>query len=342
MLISWNVTRACNQKCLHCYRDAGAADANELDTDEGVALIGEIARAGFKVLVLSGGEPLLRQDIGTLIAAAGERGLRPVLGTNGTLLSRDVARKLKRAGLVRAGISLDDIAPRGHDSFRGDEGAWEKGRAAMRACKEEGLEFQIHTTVTRHNWKEIEQITDLAVSLGAKAHHVFFLVPTGRGCSIGEDAITPAQVEELLRRLLEKQRGLNIEIKPVCAPQFVRIAAEIGQPTRFTQGCLAGISYCCVLPGGDVHPCPYLPIKVGNVRETPFGQLWQQDPNFQKLRSQRYSGRCGGCIHRVSCGGCRARAWATSGDYMEEDDGCIFSQRGTRADLRNGGEGDGA
>ncbi len=342
MLISWNVTRACNQRCLHCYRDAGVADADELDTDESVALTGEIARAGFKILVLSGGEPLMRQDIEALIAAAGDNGLRPVLGTNGTLLSKDVARRLKRAGLSRAGISLDSIAPPGHDSFRGDEDAWEKGVAAMRACKDESLEFQIHTTVTRNNWKEIGEISDLAVKLGAKAHHVFFLVPTGRGCSIEEDAITPAQVEELLRELLKKQQGLGIEIKPVCAPQFVRIAAEIGQPTRFTQGCLAGISYCCVLPNGDVHPCPYLPIKVGNVRETLFSQLWRKDPHFQKLRGQRYSGRCGECIHRVSCGGCRARAWASSGDYMGEDDGCIFSQQDVRADLRNGGEGDGA
>jgi len=174
MIISWNTTKVCNLRCEHCYRDAGDKDPQELTTEEGKALLGEIAKAGFKVIILSGGEPLMRSDIFELIAHARSAGLRPVIGSNGTLFTSDIVRRLKASGIVRAGISLDSIDPLVHDAFRRQAGAWQATVNAMRICKEEGLDFQVHTTVTKQNFNSVVDITDFAIKLGARAHHVFF------------------------------------------------------------------------------------------------------------------------------------------------------------------------
>jgi len=325
MIISWNTTKACNLKCEHCYRDAGAKDPHELNTIEGKSLLEEIAKAGFKIVILSGGEPLLRKDIFQLITHAKSLRLRPVLGTNGILIAPEVARKLKQAGLSRAGISLDSVHPEVHDEFRREKGAWKKTIEAMRICKEEGLDFQVHTTVTKRNYQEITEITDLVYDLGAVAHHVFFLIPTGRGKEINSVFISAQDIQEVLEKILNKQKRMSMELKPVCAPQFIPLSRKMGMDLRFQRGCLAGISYCCILPNGDVHPCPYLPIKVGNAREEKFSFIWKNSDIFLKLRSLRYSGACALCANKNSCGGCRARAFYYSGDYMAQDSDCVFA-----------------
>lgn len=322
MIISWNTTKACNLKCEHCYRDAGGRDPDELSTAEGKALIEEIAKAGFKILILSGGEPLLRRDIFELIRHAAACGVRPVLGTNGALFTREIVSELIAAGVCRAGISLDSIDSRKHDAFRKQEGAWEATVNGMKLCREGGLDFQVHTTVTKRNYQEITAITDFVAGLGAKAHHVFFLVPTGRGKSLSDVFIGREEIKEVLGKVLKKQEELSIEIKPVCAPQFIPIAKAMGIQTRFKQGCLAGTSYCCILPNGDVHPCPYLPLKAGNVRAEKFSAIWSTSGIFLKMRSAEYSGTCGRCAHRNACGGCRARAFHEYGDYMAQDPDC--------------------
>lgn len=323
MIISWNTTRACNLSCVHCYRDAGAAEAGELTTAEGKKLLGEIARAGFKIMVFSGGEPLIRPDIYELIAHARQAGLRPVLGTNGTLIAPDTAARLKAAGAACAGISLDSRDRDKHDKFRGYAGAWDETMRGIAACRGAGLPFQLHTTVLDWNEAEVTAITDLAVELGAVAHHIFFLVPTGRGRDIAETSLKTKQYEALLERILAKQAEVPIELKPTCAPQFMRIAREKGIPTRFSKGCLAGTSYCVVLPNGDVHPCPYLPLKAGNVREAPFDAIWRDSALFGELRVQPLKGGCGRCGYGEICGGCRARAYYYSGgDYLAEEPWC--------------------
>ena len=323
MIISWNTTRACNLSCVHCYRDAGAAESGELTTAEGMKLLEEIARAGFKIMVFSGGEPLIRPDIYELIGYARKLGLRPVLGTNGILITQQSAARLKEAGAACAGISLDSCDKAKHDWFRGYEGAWEETLKGIAACREVGLPFQIHTTVMNWNEEEVTAITDLAVELGAVAHHIFFLVPTGRGKHIEETPLKTQQYEALLERILAKQAEVPIELKPTCAPQFMRIAKQKGIPMRFTKGCLAGTTYCVILPGGDVHPCPYLPLKAGNVREAPFDAIWRDSALFDELRHQPRKGGCGRCGYGDICGGCRARAYYYSdGDYLAEEPWC--------------------
>lgn len=324
MIISWNTTQACNIKCLHCYRDAGTKLADELTTAEGKKLLTGIAAAGFKIMIFSGGEPLLRPDILELIAFARNLGLRPVLGTNGTLIDANMAGELKKAGLAVAGISIDSQNKERHDWFRQSPGAWEETMSGIEACRSAGLSFQIHTTVTNWNENEVTDITDLAVKLGAIAHHIFFLVPAGRGKDIEETTLKTQQYESLLERILEKQAAVPIELKPTCAPQFMRIARQKNISMRFSKGCLAGTTYCVILPNGDVQACPYLPLKAGNVRQTPFEELWQDNPLFRELRGEQLKGRCGNCGYSGICGGCRARAYYyADGDFMAEEPWCL-------------------
>lgn len=332
MILSWNVTKACNLKCVHCYRDAGKRAKNELSTVEGKALISEIAKAGFKILIFSGGEPLLRDDIFDWIETAAALGIRPVLGTNGTLLDLKKSSRLLKSGLCRAGISLDAADPVLHDRFRKKKGAWDKAVEAMQNCRTAGLEFQVHTTLARHNLSFIDQITNLACILGARAHHVFFLVKTGRGKDLGKDFLSREEYQQALTRLVRRQPEIGIELKPVCAPQFVPLSKREKIPVRFERGCLAGIRYCCILPDGAVAPCPYLPLIADHVRKTPFSEIWNSNPLFQELRGSRYGGSCGLCMDRDSCSGCRARAYAVSGDFMREDPECFLREHEKRTE----------
>lgn len=329
MIVSWNTTNACNLSCKHCYRDAGVRADDELSTAEGLGLIDGIAGAGFKIMIFSGGEPLMREDIHQLIRYAVKRGLRPVLGSNGTLISRQVAIGLKKSGVAAIGISLDSVNADKHDHFRGCPGAWQKAIEGMAACGEAGLSFQVHTTVVNWNSNGIGDITELAFKAGAVAHHLFFLVPTGRGTDIENETLQADRYETLLTEIMENQRRISIEIKPTCAPQFMRIASQLGVSTRFSRGCLAGTSYCIISPVGNVQPCAYLDVSAGNVRERLFSEIWRDNPVFNKLRTMEYSGGCGPCSYRKICGGCRARALYYYGDYMAGEPWCSYgSNRG--------------
>ncbi|MGR6836258.1 putative heme d1 biosynthesis radical SAM protein NirJ2 [Syntrophomonas erecta] len=329
MLVSWNSTNQCNMFCDHCYRDAGARLSEELTTDEAKKLIRELVEAGFKIMIFSGGESLMRPDIYELGKYATEQGLRAVLGTNGTLISPEVARDLKKAGFMAAGVSLDSLVPAKNDAFRKMERASELAVEGMKNLHQAGLPFQVHTTVMDWNVAELEDITDFAVEIGAMAHHVFFLVPTGRGANIEEEALRVAQYEKTIHRLMDKQKQISIEIKPTCAPQFIRIADQKDMKLRFSKGCLAGISYCIISPRGDVQPCAYLNIPLGNVRERSFNDIWQNSPLLKELRTMDYQGKCGLCQYRQRCGGCRARAYYYSkGNYMAEDTWCLYRPGG--------------
>lgn len=326
MIVSWNTTNRCNLTCSHCYRDAGERLQEELDTREAMGLLDEIARAGFKIMIFSGGEPLIREDIYELIEYAASLGLRPVVGSNGTLITPEVAGRLKKAGTAAVGISLDSLDPIKHDQFRGYKGAFRDTVLAMKNCRDIGLRFQIHTTVMDWNRDEIVKVTDFSVAMGGSAHHIFFLVPTGRGEKIKEEMLNSREYEELLTAIMRKQQTVNIEVKPTCAPQFIRIAEEIGTKVRFSRGCLAGISYCIINPKGEVQPCAYLTEIAGNVRETPFDVIWKDSQLLNELRTLKYKGSCGVCKYQSSCGGCRARAaYYNDGDYMAAENLCKYS-----------------
>ena len=295
MIVSWNTTNACNMYCDHCYRDAGCKAEEELSTAEAKTLLEQIARANFKIMIFSGGEPLMRTDIVELVAYATSLGLRPVFGTNGTLITLEMAQKLKDAGAMGMGISLDSMDKEKHNQFRKFPGAWEGAVQGMRNCRAVGLPFQIHTTVMEWNNHELEALTDFAVAEGAVAHHFFFLVPTGRAKTIEAESLRAEAYEETLTRIMKKQQQVDIELKPTCAPQFLRIADQMGLKTRFRRGCLAGTAYCIISPKGKVQPCAYLNMELGDVRQTPFDEIWKNSPVLNKLRTMEYSGGCGSC-----------------------------------------------
>jgi putative heme d1 biosynthesis radical SAM protein NirJ2 len=331
MHLSWNVTNQCNMLCEHCYRDAGTRLEDELSTEEGKKLIREIKAAGFQMMIFSGGEPLMRKDLFELGSYASSLGLRPVLGTNGTLIDREAAQNLKEAGFLAAGISIDSLDPLKNDSFRKLEGAFNRTLEGIENLKTVGIGFQIHTTVMDWNVGELENIADFTAQIGARAYHVFFLVPTGRAVNIEEEALRVAEYEKTLARLMEKQKQMEIEIKPTCAPQFIRVADKKGLNLRFSKGCLAGVSYCIINPRGFVQPCAYLEMSLGNVRERPFDQIWRENQVLNELRTMDYKGKCGICDYREKCGGCRARAFLYSkGDYMAEDEWCLYRPPGAR------------
>ena len=328
MIVSWNVTNACNMYCDHCYREAGCKAEEELSTAEAKTLLEQIARANFKIMIFSGGEPLMRPDIVELVAYAKKLGLRPVFGTNGTLITLEMAQKLKAAGAMGMGISLDSMDAAKHNEFRKFPNAWEGAVQGMRNCRAVGLPFQIHTTVMDWNSHEIEAITDFAVAEGAVAHHFFFLVPTGRAKTIEAESLRAEEYEDTLTRIMKKQQEVDIELKPTCAPQFLRIADQMGIKTRFRRGCLAGTAYCIISPRGKVQPCAYLNMELGDVRKTPFDEIWKNSEVLNKLRTLEYSGGCGTCKYKHACGGCRARAaYYNNGDYMAEEPWCLYHGR---------------
>ncbi len=328
MIVSWMTTNRCNLKCEHCYQDAAECDSRELTTAEGKAMIEQIARAGFKIMIFSGGEPLMRDDIFELVAHAAAQGLRPVFGSNGTLITDEVARKLKEAGACSMGISIDSLDAAKHDAFRGVAGAHADTLAGIEACKSAGLDFQIHTTVVDWNRDEVCDITDFAQSIGAVNHSIFFLIPVGRGKYIEEPSLKVLENEALLQDIMRKAAEVDIDVKPTCAPQFTRVADQLGIPTRYTRGCLAGLTYCVVGSEGIVRPCAYMTEDAGDVREQPFDEIWATSPVFERLRTQAYGGNCGTCDHKEHCGGCRARAaYYHDGDYMAQDDYCAYGQK---------------
>ena len=328
MIVSWMTTNECNLRCKHCYQDADESQEKELTTEEARIMIDQIARAGFRIMIFSGGEPLLRPDIFELVAHAASRGLRPVFGTNGTLITEEIALRLKDCGAVAMGISIDSLDEERHNEFRGLENAHALTLQGIENCKKAGLPFQLHTTVVGWNKDEVCAITDFAQSIGAVAHYIFFLIPVGRGAYIEDTSLQVLENEELLKAIMLKQTEVSIEVKPTCAPQFTRVARQLGIETRFTRGCLAGLSYCVIGSEGIVRPCAYMSEEVGDVRVTPFDRIWEDSEVFNALRTKAYGGACGSCDYKDFCGGCRARAaYYHEGDFMAQDDYCAHGQQ---------------
>ncbi len=341
-LIAWEITRNCNLDCLHCRASSvKQCEPDELTTEEGKALIDNIAGFAKPVLILSGGEPLERPDVYELAAYGDKAGLRVVLATNGTLVSREAAQKLKDVGIKRVSISIDGACAKSHDAFRGLTGCFDQALAGIENLKAAGLSFQINTTITKRNLTEIPAIADLGIGLGADALHIFLLVPTGRGKEIEGDEIPPEEYERVLNWFYDKQKEVTISLKATCAPHYFRIMRQRARQEgikitpqthgfeAMTKGCLGGSGFCFISYKGDVCPCGYLPALAGNVRKQSFKDIWFNSAVFADMRDANLlKGKCGRCEYRKVCAGCRARAYAATGDYLEEEPYCTYQPQG--------------
>lgn len=318
LIVAWETTSACNLRCSYCRAGATAEhDPDELSTEEGLALIDEVVPLK-PMLILTGGEPLLRPDIFLLARHAVSKGLRVSLATNGTLLTREIVDKIASSGISRVSVSLDGSTPEMHDATRG-RGCYLRTMKGIENLRGK-LDFQINFTITKRNVQEVLPIFNLAERLEAKALHFFFLVPTGRGRE--EDLISSEGQVELLRLIDIERSRRNIELQVTCAPQFARIARP--SEGRRSGGCLAGSSFAFISRRGEVYPCGYLPLLAGNAREQSFREIWEDSQVFKALRERKFLGKCGECSYRTACGGCRARAYAKNGDYLGSDPLCDF------------------
>ena len=345
-MIAWEVTRSCNLACIHCRASSVRGPyEGELSTDRCLRLMDEIAAFSKPVIILTGGEPLLRDDIYEIAAYGDKKGLRMVLATNGTLVTEEVAIKMIDAGIKRVSISIDGENAQSHDAFRNVAGAFDGALTGIEAMKKAGMEFQINTTITKTNLDQIKSIMDLAIRLGAAAHHIFLLVPTGRGKDMAEQAISPDNYEKTLNWFYETSLQCPIQLKATCAPHYYRIYHQRGKGSvvrgqgsgkevpgsplhAMTRGCLGGLSFCFISHTGQAQPCGYLELDCGQIKEKGFEDIWNNSPIFQDLRDlNQYKGKCGRCEFIKVCGGCRARAYEITGDYLAEEPFCIYEPK---------------
>ncbi len=350
-LIAWELTRSCNLNCKHCRAAAESGPyEGELTLDEIAKVLDNIAEQFKPIIILTGGEPMLRDDLLDIIRHTKGLGLRPVMATCGTMLTEETARQLKEAGIERISVSIDGPDAASHDSFRGVPGAFDASMVGLEAARKAGLPFQINTTVTRLNVDDLEQILDLAVSLGAVAFHPFLLVPTGRGKDLQNEVLDAAQYEGVLNRIYKLRQETPIPFKPTCAPHYYRILRqreaaadrEVTSQTHgldaMSKGCMGGISFAFISHVGRVQICGFLDEAAGDLRERnyDFCTIWERAPLFNELRDfGNYKGDCGVCEYRRWCGGCRARAFAVTGDYLDQEPYCAYVPKAHRAQHRS-------
>ena len=337
-LVAWETTRNCNLSCVHCRAAATCGPyEGELDTAAAFQLLDQIAKVAKPIVILTGGEPLMRADIFDIAKYGTGLGLRMVMAPNGTMVTADVAKRLAEVGIQRISVSIDGANEESHDRFRGVQGAYRGALQGIENAKSAGIAFQINTTVTKTNLDQIPKILTLAEELGAVAHHIFLLVPTGRGKYIVDQEINAREYEETLNWFYDQRNKTPLQLKATCAPHYHRIlrqrAKADGETVTFeshgldavTRGCLAGTGFCFVSHRGIVQPCGFLDLNCGDVKKEPFNDIWVNSAQFKELRdTNRLKGKCGICEYRKVCGGCRARAFEATGDFMDEEPLCLY------------------
>ncbi len=340
-LIAWEVTRSCNLACKHCRAEAHCEPyPGELSTAEAKALIDTFPQTGSPIIIFTGGEPLMRHDIFELVAHARSKDLRCVMAPNGTLLTPENVRRIKETGISRCSISIDGPENISHDTFRGTPGAFDASMRGIALLKEHGIEFQINSTVTKANLGSFKKIFHLANDLGAAAWHIFLLVPMGRAVDLADQVITAEEYEEVLNWFYDFRKTTSMHLKATCAPHYYRIMRQRAReeniavtPETFgmdalTRGCLGGTGFCFISHTGQVQPCGYLELDCGNVRTTPFPEIWRSSKPFVQFRTPaEYEGKCGSCEYHNVCGGCRARAHSLTDRYMAEEPLCSYTPR---------------
>lgn len=347
-LVVWNFTYKCNLNCKHCYSNSGNISKNELSTEEAIKVVDQLADFGVTSLAFSGGEPLMRKDFFEVAGHAVDAGLYVSLATNGTLLTEENVRKLKEIGIHYVEVSVDGANAKTHDYFRGKNGAFEQTLQGLKNCMNKNICTCIAITGTKNNLKEVPAVLEMAEEMGIDRFTLFNFVPTGRGKDIVAADPSPQEREELLRLFNEKlSENHKIAILST-TPQLARVALQCHSPTQedlimplahmeatkinkrakaladFIGGCGAGRFYCAISPEGDVQPCVFMPLVVGNLKTEKLADIWFTSQVFKDLRDrQNLKGRCSKCEYKYVCGGCRARALAYHDDYLMSDPGCI-------------------
>jgi AdoMet-dependent heme synthase len=346
----WEVTGACNLRCIHCHATSGKAEPDELTTDEGKRFIDGLVKCDeFRMLVYTGGEPLVRSDLFELMNHSKNVGLTNVIATNGTLITEEVAYKLKEAGVVGVAVSLDSSESHIHNKIRKSDTAFELALRGMRNVKKAGMLLQINATAMEYNLDSLDELLELTDSEGSGIMLMYQLVPVGRGNKIEEAALKINQNERLLKLLAEKQKNISTLIEPVAGPQYwpyliekkfysnngVNTSIKGVQREGFKKklaekvfhGCAAARGFVYIKANGDIWPCPFVEVSGGNLREQSFEKIYRESEVFVKLRNRENNlkGKCGECTYRKMCGGCRGRAMAYTGDYLSEDPSCFIN-----------------
>lgn len=339
--IAWEITRRCNLKCVHCRSSSEMVvkEHPDFSTEEAFRILDDISSYAKPVIVLSGGEPLLKNDVFDIARYGTEKGLRMCLATNGTLITDEICEKIKASGIRIVSLSLDGSTENVHDDFRNERGAFKGTINAAKLFKKHGIDFLINSSFTKRNQEEIPKVYFLAKELGATAWYMFMIVPTGRGEDIMNELISEEDYEKILEWHYEMEKDEHdILVRPTCAPQYYRIVLQKSKEegvkfekrtlkfsTGGAKGCIAGQIICLIDVDGNVLPCSYFPKSAGNIREQSFKDIWENSELFKEMRDfKKYKGRCGSCEFVNVCGGCRARAYAIYGDYLEEEPFCSY------------------
>ena len=332
----WEMTSACNLRCVHCHASSGEPAGDELTTREAKRLLDQLAGIReFRMMAFTGGEPLVRPDLFELLAYSQALGFANTVATNATLIDDAVASRLRRCGVVIAAVSLDGFDAATHDAIRGIPGAFESALRGMRALRRSGILLHVNITAMEYNMDQMAPLMALVDELGTGIVLMYQLVPVGRGRRIEEAALDLSANERLIRFMAQAQRTTRAIMEPVAGPQYwpfllQRAGIRSGPLLRLAEivfhGCSAGRGFVYIKPNGEVWPCPFIETSCGSVRETPFPVIWATSPVFKELRAreQLLKGRCGDCEYRRLCGGCRGRTWATTGDYLAEDPSCFI------------------
>lgn len=342
-VVVWNFTNICNLKCKHCYQSAGEKLPDELSLSKRLDVINQLSAEDVFSVAFSGGEPLMDRGLWPVIEKAKKEEMYVSIATNGTLINKDMAKRIADAGVDYVEVSVDSTHPEIHDEFRGVQGAWRRTiEGIQNAVEQSSVNVGFAPTITRMNFDELEDLIKLAMQLKVDKFFVFNFIPAGEGKNLIDVDLTPEMREKMLNTLYEYYLKEGIVTLSTC-PQYARVcmmrsegqlaptshySINRGETTRliaeFLGGCGVGRAYCAIQPNGIVTPCVYMPIVVGDLKKQSFREIWEISPILKELRNREdLKEHCGVCEYRTACGGCRARAYAYFGDYKAPDPGCV-------------------